>query len=63
MPETVRLVLNRNSEQPYVLHREDRPTIQHQVRGDLSEELPAGGSRISFICRLHGADTMIDPFE
>lgn len=46
MQETVRLVLNRNSDQPYVLHREDCPTIQHQVRGDLREELPAGGSRI-----------------
>lgn len=46
MPETVRLVLNRNSEQPYVVHREDCPTIQHQVRGDLREELPVGGSRI-----------------
>ncbi|WP_353114840.1 hypothetical protein [Microbacterium sp.] len=45
MTETVRLVLNRNSEQPYVLHREDCPTIQHQVRGDLRQELPAGGSQ------------------
>jgi hypothetical protein len=46
MAESVRLVLNRNSEQPYVLHREDCPTIQHQVRGDLRQELSAGGSRI-----------------
>lgn len=47
MPEeTVRLVLNRNSDQPYVLHREDCPTIQHQVRGDLREELPAGGFQV-----------------
>lgn len=46
MSETVRLVLNRNSEQPYVLHREDCPTIQHQVRGDLREELPAGGFQV-----------------
>lgn len=46
MPETVRLVLNRNSEQPYVLHREDCPTIQHQVRCDLRQELRAGGSQI-----------------
>lgn len=46
MTENVRLVLNRNSEPPHVLHREDCPTIQHQVRGDLREELPAGGSRI-----------------
>lgn len=46
MPETVRLVLNRNSEQPYVLHREGCPTIQHQVRGGLRQELPAGGSQI-----------------
>jgi len=37
MPETVRLVLNRNSEAPYVLHREDCPTIRHRVRGDLRE--------------------------
>ena len=41
--ETVRLVLNRNSEPPHVLHREDCATIQHQVDGHLREELNGSG--------------------
>lgn len=45
MPETVRLILNHTSEPPRVLHREDCPTIQHQVRGDVRIE-QAGGVEI-----------------
>jgi hypothetical protein len=44
--ETPRLILNRSSETPHVLHREDCPTIQHQVRGDIREELPRGGLQV-----------------
>lgn len=61
MTDTVRLVLNRTSESPKVLHREDCPTIQHQVRGDLSQELPRGGFRI-----LESRDdgtALVGPFE
>lgn len=43
---SVHLILNRNADGAAVLHREDCPTIQHQVRGDLREELPGGGFRI-----------------
>ncbi|MDP3952983.1 hypothetical protein [Microbacterium sp.] len=46
MAETVRLVLNRTSESPHVLHREDCSTIQHQVRGDIRQELPSGGFQV-----------------
>ncbi|MCM3780654.1 hypothetical protein [Microbacterium hydrocarbonoxydans] len=46
MPDDVRLILNRTSEPPRVLHREDCPTIQHQVRGDVREERPRGGFAI-----------------
>ena len=46
MPDDVRLILNHTSEPPRVLHREDCPTIQHQVRGDIREELPRGGFEI-----------------
>ncbi|WP_454173098.1 hypothetical protein [Microbacterium maritypicum] len=46
MTETPRLILNRTSETPRVLHREDCPTIQHQVRGDIREELPRGGFQV-----------------
>jgi hypothetical protein len=46
VPDDVRLILNRTSEPPRVLHREDCPTIQHQVRGDVREELPRGGFEI-----------------
>lgn len=46
MSETVRLILNYTSEPPRVLHREDCPTIQHQVRGDVREELPSRGLKI-----------------
>lgn len=46
MSETVRLFLNYTSEPPRVLHREDCPTIQHQVRGDVREELPSRGLEI-----------------
>lgn len=42
MPETVRFVLNHTSEPPRVLHREDCPTIQHQVRGDARIEQSGG---------------------
>ncbi|QEA29827.1 hypothetical protein FGL91_15445 [Microbacterium sp. CBA3102] len=42
MPETVRFILNRTSEPPGVLHREDCPTIQHQVRGDARIEQSGG---------------------
>ncbi len=45
MPETVRPILNHTSEPPRVLHREDCPTIQHQVRGDVRIE-QAGGVEI-----------------
>ena len=44
--ESVRLVLNRTSERPRILHREGCPSIQHQARGDLREELPRGGFRV-----------------
>lgn len=43
---TERLLLNRNGDGVGVLHRENCPTIQHQVRGDLREELPRGGFQI-----------------
>lgn len=43
MPENVRLILNRTSDPPRVLHREDCPTIQHQVRGDVRIEQAGGG--------------------
>lgn len=46
MPSAARLVVNRSSESPKVLHRDDCPTIQHQVRGDVSQELPRGGYEI-----------------
>ncbi|MBN8423111.1 hypothetical protein JF531_01075 [Microbacterium esteraromaticum] len=46
MAESVRLVLNRTAEHPHVLHREDCPSIQHQVRGDLRWEAPVGGFEI-----------------
>lgn len=46
MSETPRLILNRTSEPPRALHREGCPTIQHQVRGDIREELPRGGFEI-----------------
>ncbi|WP_259614164.1 hypothetical protein [Microbacterium paraoxydans] len=46
MSDDVRLILNRTSEPPRVLHREDCPTIQHQVRGDVREELPRGGFEV-----------------
>lgn len=42
MPETVRFILNHTSEPPRVLHREDCPTIQHQVRGDARIEQSGG---------------------
>ena len=45
MPETVRFILNRTSEPPRVVHREDCPTIQHQVRGDARIE-QAGGFEV-----------------
>lgn len=45
MPENVRLILNRTSEPPRVVHREDCPTIQHQVRGDVRIE-QAGGVEV-----------------
>ncbi|QEA29890.1 hypothetical protein FGL91_15850 [Microbacterium sp. CBA3102] len=45
MSESPRLVLNRTSESRHVLHREDCPSIQHQVRGDVREE-HAGGYEI-----------------
>lgn len=44
--ETARLILNYTSEPPRVLHREDCPTIQHQVRGDVREELPSRGLEV-----------------
>jgi hypothetical protein len=46
VPETPRLILNRTSETPRVLHREDCPTIQHQARGDIREELPRAGYQV-----------------
>ncbi|WP_394194124.1 hypothetical protein [Microbacterium foliorum] len=46
MSETPRLILNYTSEPPRVLHREDCQTIQHQVRGDVREELPSRGFEI-----------------
>lgn len=46
MAEPVRLVLNRTAEHAHVLHREDCPSIQHQVRGDLRWEAPVGGYEI-----------------
>lgn len=46
MSETARLILNFTSEPPRVLHREDCPTIQHQVRGDVREELPSAGFEV-----------------
>lgn len=46
VPETARLILNYTSEPPRVLHREDCPTIQHQVRGDVREELPSRGLEV-----------------
>lgn len=42
MPETVRFILNRTSEPPRVVHREDCPTIHHQVRGDARIEQLGG---------------------
>lgn len=42
-PVSIRLILNSNADGVAVLHREDCQTIQHQVRGDLREELPGGG--------------------
>ena len=42
VPDRVRLVLNRSSEPPRVLHTEDCPTIQHQVRGDARIEQSGG---------------------
>lgn len=61
----MRLLLNRNSESPRVVHREDCPTIQHQVRGDLREELPGGGFRIleSHEVNLPEGTTLVGPNE
>lgn len=42
---TVALVLNRNAS-PSVVHRPSCPTIQHQVNGDVRQELPAGGFQV-----------------
>lgn len=42
MPETVRLILNHTSNPPRVVHREDCPTFQHQVRGDARIEQSGG---------------------
>ncbi|AQY01824.1 hypothetical protein [Microbacterium foliorum] len=42
MPETARFILNHTSEPPRVLHREDCPTIPHQVRGDARIEQSGG---------------------